>query len=618
VESAAQRSTERALIASAQTEVFGLAALRHPQAEAVEAFMAGRDVVVVLGTGAGKSLCFQLPAVVLSRTGHGPTLVVSPLVALMNDQVQKLRALGVAAHALHSGVPWATQRRVLAGSEPAEILFASPERLSVKAVQNALGRLGIARLAVDEAHCITEWGHDFRPEFRELGALREALRVPTMALTATATPKVREDIAACLGLRDPHWVLGSAMRPALRFEVCLPAAKLTRTAWAVQELSQAGFGGKRPPGRALIYALSRRRVQEVQRALRKAGIRAGYYHAGRTEGARASAHAAFAAGKTPVLVATSAYGMGVDLPDVRLVLHVESPETLETYVQQAGRAGRNGEAARCVLAYSAADEHVLSKLRGRAPTAGEQQGRAALAGYALTARCRQQHIAMHFGETDAQSCGGCDVCADHAGVAAVRAAYGDEPKTARPSRPKARVDAATPLHADGLATVVAFVDALKKPVGRRLVAKGLRGSKARDVRRLKLTDNPHFGALAAEGEESLFAAFDALLAQGLLVKKGVKYPTLWVAGKGVRPRTAKPSTPRVRDPLRSALLALRSREAKERRVKAYQVFPNRTLLEMCRLRPQNETALLGVWGLGDERVRRYGRALVDIIRQHAG
>jgi ATP-dependent DNA helicase RecQ len=617
VDFAAERSTEDALIVSTQAKVFGLAALRPPQAEAVAAFMAGRDVVVVLGTGAGKSLCFQLPAVVLSRTGHGPTLVVSPLVALMNDQVQKLRALGVQAHALHSGVPWATQRRVLAGSEPAEILFASPERLAVKAVQNALGRLGIARLAVDEAHCITEWGHDFRPEFRELGALRAALGVPTMALTATATPKVRQDISACLSLHDPCWVLGSAMRPALRFEVCLPTAKLTRTAWAVHELSEAGFSGKRPAGRALVYALTRRRVQEVQRALRKAGIRAGYYHAGRTEGARANAHAAFAAGRTPVLVATSAYGMGVDLPDVRLVLHVESPETLETYVQQAGRAGRNGEAARCVLAYSAADEHVLTKLRGRAPTPGEREGQAALAGYALTARCRQQHIAVHFGETDAPSCGRCDVCADLARVAAARAAY-REPKPVRPAREKAAADDVVPLTPDALATVVAFVDALKKPVGRRLVAKGLRGSKARDVRRLKLTENPHFGALAAAGEESLFAAFDGLLAQGLLVKKGVKYPTLWVAGKGVRPRTTKTATPRARDPLRSALLALRSREAKDRRVKAYQVFPNRTLLELCRLRPQNEAALLHVWGLGDERVRRYGRALVDILSRHAG
>ncbi|MET0282977.1 MAG: RecQ family ATP-dependent DNA helicase, partial [Polyangiales bacterium] len=325
---------------------FGLAALRPQQDLAVDAFLRGRDVLAVLPTGYGKSLCYQLPAVILAQRGQGATLVVSPLIALMNDQVASLRARGVRACALHSNVPWEEQREALANMGGFAVVFVSPERLENARVRRSLR--DVARVVIDEAHCISEWGHDFRPEYAALGWLKRELNVPVMAVTATATPRVRDNIASSLALADELRVEASPLRANLRFGVAL-ASDDTRTVWAAELLTARGFATRKTPGRAIVYALTRKRVEAVQKALRKAGVRAGYYHAGRSDSARQKAQQMFEAGTTPVLVATSAFGMGIDLPDVRVVLHVETPSTLESYVQQAGRAGRDGLSAECWL-----------------------------------------------------------------------------------------------------------------------------------------------------------------------------------------------------------------------------------------------------------------------------
>ena len=602
---------------SALTREFGLSELRPSQREAIEAFLAGRDVLLVLPTGGGKSLCYQLPALALARDGRGPTLVVSPLVALMDDQVQSLRERGVEAVALHSAVPWPVQQRALRDLRAFALVYVSPERLARERFRSLIARAGIARAVVDEAHCISEWGHDFRPEYRSLAWLKEELALPVMAATATATPRVQGDIASSLVLHDPVTLVAPALRENLTFSVILPEAKQTRTELAAELLLEHGFKGARANGRALVYAATRKRAEAVQRALRKAGIRAGYYHAGRRDSARARAHELFEQGKTPVLVATSAYGMGIDLPDVRLVVHVEAPGSLEAYVQQAGRAGRDGLPARCVLAYADGDEALQRRLWGPNPREGTLAGFAALRDYALGSACRRQVIAAHFGTHDSTRCGECDACSEPERVrASLERLGGTRRAKAQASREKAREESAYELSEDHLDRLVAFVDALKKPLGRRIVMRALRGSRARDVRRYKLTDNPHFAALREVPESAIFRGIDTLLSRALLVPKGKKYPTLWVAGKPVRGTpSARPQKPRG-SPLELALRRFRRNEARRRKLKPYQVFQDKALLGLCSQLPSSQAELLEVWGMGEARVEKYGEALLEIVRTH--
>ena len=597
--------------------VFGLSALRPQQSRAIAAFLDAEDVLVVLPTGFGKSLCFQLPALTLSRRGQGCTLVVSPLIALMNDQVCALAARGVRAHALHSGIPFREQSAVLDDLASADLVYVSPERLESPRVRRSVR--SVARVVIDEAHCISEWGHDFRPEYAKLGWLKHELGAPIMALTATATARVREHIVSSLSLREPVRIEAPSLRPNLRFQVALVTEHDTRTEWASALLAERGFGRRKVEGRAIVYAATRKRAETVQRALRKAGIRAGYYHAGRSDKARIRAQEQFQAGTTPVLVATSAFGMGIDLPDVRMVLHVEAPGTLESYVQQAGRAGRDGQPAECWLSFSPADARIHERLRGTNPTPGSVDGFRALEHYAYSEQCRQLLIAAHLesptGASDGGRCGGCDACADPAEVTRqLERARSVSEKTAQARSLKLDRELAVSLSTSERDAVFAFVDALAKPVGRRFVAHGLRGSRARAVAKKGLTKNPHFGALRGLPEGAIFRALDELLTEGLLVPKGKKYPTLWIAGKPVR--TAQPRGVPKRlngaSPLESTLRNFRRSEAKRRRIKPYQVFQNRTLKALCAQRPQDLEALREVWGIGEERVEKYGSRLLEL------
>lgn len=580
--------------------------------------MAGCDALVVMPTGGGKSLCFQVPALALARAGEGVTLVVSPLVALMNDQVAALRARGVKAAALHSGVPFREQKQTLAALEDYTLVYTSPERLANERVRALLTTQRIARAVVDEAHCISEWGHDFRPEYRTLAWLKQTLGVPVMALTATATARVREDIATSLNLDAPARFLGSFARKNLMLGVVHPGARKTRTQWAIETLLAAGFGEKRVTGRAIVYAATRKRTTEVQRALRKAGIRAGHYHAGRRDSAREKAQLAFSEGKTPVLVATSAFGMGIDIADVRLVLHVESPGSLEAYYQQAGRAGRDGAPAQCWLAFSPADARTQALLQRGRESESALASFAVLERYAWANTCREQAIVQHFADAAGEPCGHCDACAAPDLVAAMlETARAESHEKVVRVREKQSEDAAVTLDDTDLALIESCIDDLRKPVGRRLIVKTLRGSSARDVKRKGLAKNRCYGALRSAPEVAVFAAIDSLLSQGKLAVKGKKYPTLWIANKAVRPRKEGAAAKRTEGGLERALKNLRQREARRRRIKAYQVFNNKTLQELASKRPTTREDLLAVWGMGDERTAKYGALLLETIASHS-
>lgn len=333
-------------------DVFGYGEFRPGQAEVIAAVLEGRDTLAVMPTGGGKSICYQVPALL---QGEGITLVVSPLLALMKDQVDGLRAMGVAAAAINSSIGIEEQRRTLADAAAGrlQLLYVAPERFASGGFVAALRGIRVSLLAIDEAHCISQWGHDFRPSYRELGGVRRLLGgPPIVALTATADPRVREDILLRLHLREPVVHVAGFDRPNLRFEV--------RRVGSLKEKSEAIAGELRALGDepAIVYCGTRKRVEELTDYLLRAGVKCARYHAGMEDNDRKRVQDAFARDTLRVIVATNAFGMGIDKPDVRLVIHHDMPDSLESYYQEAGRAGRDGEPARCILCYSPRDRSL--------------------------------------------------------------------------------------------------------------------------------------------------------------------------------------------------------------------------------------------------------------------
>ncbi|MEO8551488.1 MAG: ATP-dependent DNA helicase RecQ, partial [Kofleriaceae bacterium] len=443
-------------------DVFGHEAFRGGQRDAVEAVLAGRDAVVLLPTGAGKSLCYQVPAVVGSREGLGTTIVISPLIALMNDQVGALAGRGVAVAALHSqcddDARAETVARLLRGE--LALLYVSPERAVLDSFQRLLSRTRIAMFAIDEAHCVSQWGHDFRPEYMRLAELRATVPgAPVIALTATATPRVLAEIARSLELRAPTIVRGDFRRPNLAFEVAEPGGDAARVAATIDALDRADLRGRIGAGRGIVYCSTRKKAEAVAAELKKAGFSAGHYHAGRTALARERAQTGFALGRQRVLVATNAFGMGVDYPDVRVIVHFQAPGSLEAYYQEAGRAARDGEPGHCLLLYGTGDLVTQRKIaEGGGRKAALDEALAGVARYATEWTCRQRMLCAHFtGHSDHAACETCDVCRE-------------------PSRERAAKPIAAPARALGSTEqqlILATLAAHGRPVGKGTLAKAL-------------------------------------------------------------------------------------------------------------------------------------------------
>jgi ATP-dependent DNA helicase RecQ len=597
-------------------DVFGHAEFRGGQERAVEAVLAGRDAIVLLPTGAGKSLCYQVPATVLFRAGRGTTVVVSPLIALMNDQVGALRGRGIAAAAIHSQQDDDDQRAVFGEFVRGELalLYVSPERVALDSFRRLLARVPIALFAIDEAHCLSQWGHDFRPEYLRLHELRElaaTAHVPVIALTATATPRVLTEIAAALELVAPTIVRGDFQRPNLRFEVRHLAADRDRLAATLAACDEVGLRSRIGTGRAIIYCSTRKKAETVAEALRASGFPAGYYHAGRTALARERAQDAFAMGKLRVLVATSAFGMGVDHPDVRLIVHFQTPGSLEAYYQEAGRAGRDGQPARCLMLFGASDLMTQRKLArgGDASDLRVEEMIASIERYARTRRCRQVMLCAHFTGTDEHAaCGHCDACA----------APGDEggDAAAAPEAPAAA------LGDDARRVILEAVAGLRKPVGKGALAKALRGSQAKAVTAHSLHTLPQHGALIAASEAEVAATIEALIGERKLVRRGQKYPTVWLPGRPTRPGRAAidGAAPRVSrsgpSGLARALETFRRTKARELQWKSYMIFQRRTIAALDQARPTSELQLARIPGLGPAKIARFGPALLELIRRH--
>ena len=386
---------------------FGHTAFNPYQREIIQDILDGRDVLAVLATGGGKSLCYQVPALI----GDGVTLVISPLIALMKDQVDDLQARGIGAEALNSSGSYTTTRRIRSELREGliQILYVSPEKAVSDDFLALIASTPITLIAVDEAHCISMWGHQFRPEYRSLAVLKERFPgVPMVALTATATPDVREDIARQLNLVDPSVYVGSFNRENLRYAV------VPKEEDAYERLRAYLRGHRKDSG--IVYVGTREGAETLAANLRADGVSALPYHAGMTAAARAETQDRFISGKVPVVCATSAFGMGIDKPDVRFVVHVDMPKTLEAYYQESGRAGRDGATSDCILFYHDDDAKRLRSFIDRdLPSEFQREvARAKLQSmvdYCTATGCRRTMLLEYFGERFEAPCGGCDVCA---------------------------------------------------------------------------------------------------------------------------------------------------------------------------------------------------------------
>ncbi|MCH9687037.1 MAG: ATP-dependent DNA helicase [Deltaproteobacteria bacterium] len=596
--------------------VFGHHQFRPGQQAPIEALLEGRDALVVLPTGGGKSLCYQVPAVVQARRGAGTTVVVSPLIALMRDQVEALVAKGVRAAALNSHQDDAQRKRVLAQLDAGEVelLYVSPERATTTWFSARLARMQVAALAIDEAHCVSQWGHDFRPEYLRLGQLRKATDAPMVALTATATPTVREEMEVALGLRDPVRMIGAFSRPNLALSSYALRTDAERMATLTDALEHASLGARTGPGRAIVYCATRQKTQRVAKALRGKGVLANHYHAGRTKLARERAQRSFDAGKTRVLVATSAFGMGIDYDDVRLLVHFQMPGSLEAYYQEAGRAGRDGLPARCLLFHGAADVMTQRRLMQGSSSgsashrARREQALDAMLDYAKGQQCRQRMLSDHFATAAdaAPPCGICDVC-----TGTVRAAA--PPKVAAPPP-----EVGTASRAEIRTQVVALMRLMPKPLGAMTIVRGLRGSRAKAVRAAKLHTLEPYGSLASHDEPTVAAVLAELRKDGTIVDRGRKYPTVWLADRPAPTRGGGRRAPTKAEPNAERRLAqdlenFRRRTARRLKWKPYMVFHRKVVTAVARARPRTIHELGLIAGLGAAKIERFGDEILALV-----
>ena len=386
---------------------WGYSQFRAKQEAIVQSILAGRDVAIIMPTGGGKSLCYQLPAVAMERT----CVVVSPLIALMQDQAAQLQQAGIAAAFLNSSLDYAEQREVMrrAGQGALQLLYLSPERLMREDTREWLKRVPVGFFAIDEAHCISEWGHEFRPEYRNLRALREWFpETPIAAFTASATRAVRHDIIAQLGLRDPAKIVMSFHRPNLRYIVrrCEGKEQDKLLAAAVDFYSE---------GNVIVYAPTVRGVEETAAAMARRGLPVVPYHGQMDTAARQNNQEMWMSGEKRILVGTVAFGLGINMPEVRAVLHLSLPKSVEQYYQEAGRAGRDGLAADCVLLWQKRDIGLLAHFIQQLQDGGEKerswQRYHTMRRFAESPQCRHRQICLHFGETPKwERCEACDVC----------------------------------------------------------------------------------------------------------------------------------------------------------------------------------------------------------------
>ena len=596
---------------------FGHDAFRNGQEPLIDAIMAGRDALGVMPTGAGKSVCYQLPAVMLP----GTTLVVSPLISLMKDQVAALSAMGIPAACINSMLTSEEYIEVLrqAGHGAYKILYVAPERLTTAGFLRLCQSLSIPLVAVDEAHCVSQWGQDFRPSYLDIAGFIEGLpqRPVVGAFTATATDAVKSDIVKLLALRDPFCVTTGFDRPNLYFDVKTPRDKF---GWVLDYVRRHGDQA------GIVYCATRKAVDQTCQKLVQHGITATRYHAGLPDDERRRNQEDFVYDRRRVMVATNAFGMGIDKSNISFVLHYNMPKNIESYYQEAGRAGRDGSAAQCVLLFSAGDvqtakylinasseNEALSEAERQEVRRQDMERLRQMTDYCKTSGCYRHFLLRYFGERSPERCGSCGNC------------------TAKTQQTDITVQAQKIL--SGVARVERR---FPSGLGTTLIVRMLHGSREQRVQQLGLDGLSTYGIMRDTDRMKIREYIDVLVEQGYLTQTTGSFPVLqttsraWEVLRGQtrvtyarREEQAEP-TPRRKaaerrnvapeDSLFEALRRLRAELAKAEGVPAYVVFSNATLADMAVKRPADMVDFLDVSGVGEYKAARYGRAFLKAIQ----
>ena len=598
-------------------QIFGYDTFREGQETLVDSTLFGRDVLGIMPTGAGKSLCFQVPALLFP----GITVVVSPLISLMKDQVSALNAAGVHAAYINSSLTEGQYRKAmeLARQGRYKIIYVAPERLMTESFLSLIQAVEISMVAVDEAHCISQWGQDFRPSYLKIvDFISQLPRRPVIgAYTATATKAVREDILCILGLQNPKVMVTGYDRKNLYFAVEKPKDKMN----ALLEYLR-----KNPEKSGIIYCNTRKTVEEVQEALLGAGYSAVRYHAGLSDREKKENQEEFIYDRKPIMVATNAFGMGIDKSNVRFVIHYNMPKDIESYYQEAGRAGRDGEPGECILYYKAQDvkmNEFLIQQQGNEELDFEEQALIRernmerlrkMTFYCFTNECLREYILRYFGEYGGNYCGNCKNCLTE---------FEDLDVT------------------EETRSILGLVKSTGERYGIVAVCDGVRGARTEKVRQFGLEENPHYGELNKTTNARIRQIINDLLVKDYLVLTSGDYPVLKLGEKGrdflkgEKPETVVLKLPRQQEKEESRpkkqkakrneetkypqlfemLRQKRYQMAQEAHIPPYIIFSDKTLREMSAYLPVTREEMLEINGVGNNKYQKYGKVFSDIIKE---
>ncbi|MCG9558870.1 MULTISPECIES: ATP-dependent DNA helicase RecQ [Vibrio] len=585
-------------------DVFGYQSFRDGQQEVIDLAVEGQDSLVIMPTGGGKSLCYQIPALVR----EGLTLVISPLISLMKDQVDQLKANGVAAECINSSMPRDQLLSVFnrMNSGQLKMVYASPERVLMRDFIERLQGLSLSMIAVDEAHCISQWGHDFRPEYASLGQLKQYFpHVPYMALTATADDATRKDIISRLQLVEPHTYLGSFDRPNIRYNLVEKHKPVSQVVRYLE--TQKGNCG-------IIYCGSRKKVEMVTEKLCNNGLRAAGYHAGMDTDERAYVQEAFQRDDIQIVVATVAFGMGINKPNVRFVVHFDIPRNIESYYQETGRAGRDGLPAEAMMLFDPADMGWLRRMLDEKEEGPQKQVEMhklnAMSAFAEAQTCRRQVLLNYFGEYREKQCGNCDICLD----------------------PPKHFDATQEAQ-----KALSCVYRVNQSFGMGYVVEVMRG-----MQNIRVRDNGHdklstYGIGRDHSHDYWISIFRQLIHKGLLFQNITRNSTLQLTEEA-RPllrgeMSLELAVPRLDTAVRSAksdklssknydkklfakLRKLRKSIADEDGLPPYVVFSDATLIDMAEVLPTSYGEMLAVNGVGQRKLDKYADPFLDLIQEH--
>ncbi|PGX28619.1 DNA helicase RecQ [Bacillus cereus] len=571
---------------------FGYSSFRRGQDETIKNVLDGKDTVCIMPTGGGKSICYQIPALVF----EGTTLVISPLISLMKDQVDTLVQNGISATYINSSISIAeaNQRIQLAKQGHYKLLYVAPERLDSMEFVDQLIDMKIPMIAIDEAHCISQWGHDFRPSYLHIHRILDYLpeKPLVLALTATATPQVRDDICNTLKINQENTIMTTFERENLSFSVIKGQ---DRNAYLADYIRQ----NQKESG--IIYAATRKVVDQLYEDLMKAGVSVSKYHAGMSDSDRNEQQELFLRDEVSVMVATSAFGMGIDKSNIRYVIHYQLPKNMESYYQEAGRAGRDGLDSTCILLYSSQDVQVqrflIDQSTGESRFSNELEKLQNMTDYCHTEQCLQSFILQYFGEEPKEDCGRCGNCTDN----------------------RESIDVTRESQ-----MVLSCMIRTNQRFGKQMIAQVLTGSKNKKVIEFNFHTLPTYGLLSNRSVKEVSEFIEFLISDELIAVEHGTYPTLKVTEKGKEVLLGKENVLRkervetrqiVQDhPLFEVLREVRKEIAQGEGVPPFVIFSDQTLKDMCVKMPQNDSELLTVKGIGEHKLVKYGSHFLQAVQ----